>query len=71
MNFDSNTLIASLVWGSVGSGFAAYGWKQKKMLPLFGGLALIGVSYFISSALAMSLVSLALIALIYLLRGRV
>jgi len=70
MNFDSSTLIASLFWGSVGSGFAIFGWKQKSMVPLYGGLAMVGVSYFIGSALVMSLVSVVLIAAIFGLRGR-
>jgi hypothetical protein len=70
MNLDAGTLIASLIWGSVGSGFAIYGWKQKRPVPLFGGIALVGVSYFIGSALAMSVVSLLLIAAIIWLRDR-
>jgi hypothetical protein len=53
---DSNALFASLFWGSVGTGFAIYGKKQGAMVPLFGGVVLVAVSYFISSALYMSLV---------------
>ena len=30
LSIDSNTLIASLIWGSIGSGFSIYGWKQKE-----------------------------------------
>jgi hypothetical protein len=58
---DSNTLFASLFWGSVGTGFAIYGKKQGAMVPLFGGIALVAVSYFIGSALYMSLVSAVLV----------
>ena len=66
---DSNALIASFLWGTVGSGFAVYGWKQKEMIPLFGGIALIAVSYFCAnSALVMSLVSIAIIAGIFFLK---
>ena len=53
---NTNTLFASLFWGSLGFGFAIYGKKQGAMVPLFGGVALMAVSYFISSALYMSLV---------------
>ena len=60
-----NTLWASLFWGAIGSGFAIYGKKQGAMVPLFGGLAMIGASYFCASALVMSLVSLALLAAIW------
>jgi hypothetical protein len=70
MNFDSSFLIASLFWGSIGTGFAIFGWKQKDTVPLFGGIALVAVSYFINSALAMSLVSIALIAAIFWLKRR-
>ncbi|MEP6662449.1 MAG: hypothetical protein ABJC04_02185 [Verrucomicrobiota bacterium] len=59
---DSNTLIASLIWGSIGTGFFIYGKKQGAMIPLFGGLVLVGLSYFISSALYMTLASLGTLA---------
>jgi len=49
MNTDANSLIASLLWGAVGMGLFIYGKKQQAMVPLFGGLLLIGVSYFIAS----------------------
>ena len=65
---DSNTLFASLLWGSVGLGFAIYGKKQGATVPLFGGVALMAVSYFISSALYMSLVCIGLLAAIIWLR---
>ncbi|MBU6398878.1 MAG: hypothetical protein KGS61_01040 [Verrucomicrobia bacterium] len=62
---DTNYLLASLVWGGIGSGFLIYGWKQKSAVPLAGGVLLIAVSYFVTSALYMSLASLALIYGIY------
>jgi hypothetical protein len=62
---DTNSLIASVIWGAVGSGFAIYGWKQKEMIPLFGGIALVAGSYFFAnSALIMSVFSIAAIAAI-------
>ena len=67
---NTNTLVASLIWGSIGTGFAIYGWKQKSPLPLAGGIALIAISYFIGSALWMSLVAILLIAAIIWLRNR-
>jgi hypothetical protein len=68
--FNSNTLIASLIWGSIGTGFAIFGWKQKSLVPLAGGIALIAISYFIGSALWMSVVAVLLIAAIIGLRNR-
>jgi hypothetical protein len=68
--FNSNTIVASLIWGSIGTGFFIFGWKQKSPVPLFGGVALIAISYFISSALWMSVVAVLLIAAIIGLRNR-
>jgi len=61
-------LVASLIWGSVGVGFFIYGKKQQSLVPLFGGLLLIGVSYFIESALYMSLAAIAILAGIWWLK---
>ncbi len=58
-------LWASLVWGSVGSGYLIYGWKQKEPLPLLGGVALVAGSYFIDSWWLMSLVSIGIIGLVF------
>jgi hypothetical protein len=59
---DSSALFASLIWGSIGLGFAIYGKRQRATAPWVGGLALMALSYFIGSALAMSLVGAALVA---------
>jgi hypothetical protein len=58
----SSTLFASLLWGSIGMGFAIYGKKQRATAPLVGGILLMGISYFIGSALVMSVVGLVLVA---------
>lgn len=66
---NANSLIASVIWGAIGSGFAIYGWKQKEMIPLFGGVAIVAGSYFFtSSALVMSLFSIVAIAAIFWLK---
>jgi hypothetical protein len=63
MKFDveSSTLWASLLWGSIGTGFWIYGWKQKNMVACFAGVALIAISYFIDSSWLMSVVAVAII----------
>ena len=58
-------LFAALVWGSIGLGFAIYGKRQWAMVPLLGGILLMGISYLISSALYMSLVGVMLVAGIF------
>ena len=57
--------MASLIWGAIGLGFFIYGKRQQAMIPLFGGLLLIAISYFIESALYMSLAGAALLVGMY------
>ena len=66
---NSNTLFASLFWGSVGLGFLIYGKKQGAMVPLFGGVALMAISYFVSSAMYMCVAGAALVAAIIYFRN--
>jgi len=63
--FSASFLFASLVWGSVGFGYFIYGKKQSSWPPMIGGIVMIACSYFIGSALLMSLISLALMAAVY------
>jgi hypothetical protein len=65
---NAHYLVASLIWGSVGLGFFIYGKKQQSMVPMLGGLLIIGISYFIDSALYMSLAAIALLAGVYWLK---
>jgi len=62
MMLSSSTLFASLIWGSIGLGFTVYGKKQRAIVPMVGGILLMGVSYLIGSALLMSLVGAAMVA---------
>lgn len=71
LNISASTLVASLIWGSVGFGFCIYGKKQGVMIPFFGGIIMIGLSYFVDSALYMTLACIGLIALIFWLNRRV
>lgn len=70
LDFDSSFLFASLLWGSIGVGYWIYGKKQREMMPMIGGAAMVGVSYLISSWLLMSLIGLALMVAVYLLVKR-
>ena len=64
-NIDSGTLFASMFWGAVASGYLIYGWKQKRAPALWGGIAMMALTYFIASALWMSLASIGLIVGVY------
>jgi len=64
---DAHFLFASLIWGSIGVGYCIYGKRQQSWLPLVAGVLMIAVSYFVGSALLMSLICAALMALVYVL----
>jgi hypothetical protein len=58
-------LWASVIWGAIATGYLVYGWRQKALMPLLGGLAMIAASFFIGSALLMSVVCIALMVVVY------
>jgi hypothetical protein len=64
-HLDASTLFASMLWGSIGTCYFMYGWKQKSAPALWGGVALMGVTYFIASPLWMTVACVALMAGIY------
>jgi hypothetical protein len=49
---------ASLIWSSIASGYMIYGWKQRSMIPFFGGLVMTAVSFLVSPLL-MTLICIA------------
>ncbi len=57
LNIDQHFLWASVFWGGIASGYWIYGWRQKSWIPLAGGAAMMGASFFMP-ALTMSLVSI-------------
>ncbi len=61
-------LLWGLLFGSFGLGFFAYGKKQKAVVPLVCGLALMIFPYFISSTILLVAIGVALIALPYFVR---
>ena len=59
---NSGGLIASVIWGAIGTGVAIYGWRQKAMIPLISGAALMAISYFLlNSAFWMSVAAVCII----------
>ena len=65
--FSANFLFASLIWGSVGFGYFIYGKKQASWVAMVGGALMMAASYFVGSALLMSLICLGLIVAVYVL----
>jgi hypothetical protein len=66
---NTSFLFASLFWGSVGAGYWIYGKKQREMVPMIGGIAMIGAS-FILSWLLMSVVCILIGFAVYFLVRR-
>lgn len=64
----TSTLMWGMIFGSIGVGFFIYGKKQKAVIPLFSGLGLIVVPYFISNIYVLVLSGIVLIALPYFIR---
>jgi hypothetical protein len=58
-------LMASLVWGSVGSVYLLYGFRLKEPWSLGGGAAMVVTSYFIESWWLMSAACIAVIFGVY------
>ena len=65
--FNASFLFASLIWGSVGMGYFIYGKKQASWAAMVGGVVMMAGSYFVGSALLMSVLSVAVIAGVYFL----
>lgn len=65
----TSLLIWGLLFGSVGSGFLVYGKRQKAVVPLICGLALVVVPYFISNVWLLVAAGAALVAVPYFFRG--
>ena len=68
--FSASSLFASLLWGSIGVGYFIYGKKQQAFSAMGGGILMMVGSYFISSALLMSVVSLGIVGVVYWLAKR-
>jgi hypothetical protein len=58
-------LWASVIWGAIAGGYLIYGWRQQALIPFLGGLAMTVASFFIGSALLMSLACIALMVFVY------
>jgi hypothetical protein len=68
--FNANFLFASLIWGSVGLAYFIFGKRQGSWVPMVGGVLMMICSYFVGSALLMSLISVGIMAGVYVLLKR-
>ena len=58
-------LWASVIWSAIAAGYLIYGWRQRALMPFIGGFAKTASSFFIGSALLMSLACIALMVFVY------
>ena len=61
-------LLWGVVFGSIGLGFFMYGKKQKAIVPLLCGVALMVYPYFVANTMLLVLVGLALVVIPYFVR---
>jgi hypothetical protein len=62
------TLLWGLLFSSIGIGYALYGKKQRAVVPLLCGLALMFYSYFISNVVLIVIIGAVLTAVPYFIR---
>jgi hypothetical protein len=65
---DEASIVWSVLFGAIGTGYLIYGRRQRKLVPFISGLALIGVPYFIDGTGVMVAVCVAFMALPYFLQ---
>jgi predicted membrane protein len=63
-----SSLLWGLLFGSIGLGFLIYGRKQRAVVPLVCGLALMIFPYFVSNAILLIAIGIALIVIPYFVR---
>jgi hypothetical protein len=64
----TSLLVLGVIFGSVGLGYFLYGKKQRAVVPLVSGLALMVVPYFISNTVGLVVVGVVISAIPYFIR---
>ena len=62
------SLLWGLVFGSIGVGFFVYGKRQRAVVPLICGVALIIFPYFVANPILLVAIGAALVAVPYFVR---
>ena len=64
----TSTLIMGVIFGAIGLGFFIYGKKQKAIIPLFCGIVLMILPYFIPNMYILILSGIIMVAIPYFIR---
>jgi predicted membrane protein len=65
---DEASFVWSVLFGAIGLGFFVYGKRQRAIVPLAVGIALMVFPFFVSSTLLLVLVGITLMAVPYFVR---
>jgi hypothetical protein len=65
---DTTTILWGVLFGAFGLGFLTYGRRQKMLVPLIAGIALILIPYFIANAYLLVAIGVAIMAIPYFFR---
>ena len=65
---DTSSLLWGMLFGSIGLGFLIYGRKQRAVVPLVCGLALMIFPYFVPNTILLIAIGIALIVIPYFVR---
>ena len=65
---DTSALLWGLLFGSIGLGFFVYGRRQRTVVPLVCGIALMIFPYFVSNTVLLVALGLVLVAVPYFVR---
>ena len=65
---NTSVLLLGVLFGAVGVGYALYGRKQRAPLPLVCGVALMVIPYFLSNAVLLFVLGIALAVLPWVVR---
>ena len=67
---DEHFMFASMIWGAVAGGYLVYARRQREIPPFIGGVAMMAVSFMVTSWFWMSLICAALMFGVYYLMKR-
>jgi len=66
---DSSALLWGLLFGGIGMSFFVYGRKQRAVVPLLCGVALMTFPYLVSNTVALVAIGIVLVLAPYFVRG--
>jgi CHASE2 domain-containing sensor protein len=65
---DTAQIVWGMLFGAIGAGYMVYGRRQRAIVPLVCGLALVVFPYFVSASWALVLIGAVLMAIPYFVR---